>query len=127
MDQLIKEGREKGYVTTLFGRRRPIPELKSSNFNQRSFGERAAMNSPIQGTAADIMKIAMIRVDRRLREEGLSARIILQVHDELLVEAPEAEAVRVKALLEEEMSGAASFDVPLAVEVGIGTNWLDAK
>ena len=88
LDHMVKEGREKGYVTTLFGRRRPIPELKSSNFNQRSFGERVAMNSPIQGTAADIMKIAMIRVDRRLREEGFAARIILQVHDELLVEAP---------------------------------------
>ena len=127
MDHMVKEGREKGYVTTLFGRRRPIPELKSSNFNQRSFGERVAMNSPIQGTAADIMKIAMIRVDRRLREEGFAARIILQVHDELLVEAPVEEAGRVKALLEEEMSGAASFDVPLAVEVGTGPNWLDAK
>ena len=127
LDHMVKEGREKGYVTTLFGRRRPIPELKSSNFNQRSFGERVAMNSPIQGTAADIMKIAMIRVDRRLREEGFAARIILQVHDELLVEAPVEEAGRVKALLEEEMSGAASFDVPLAVEVGTGPNWLDAK
>ncbi|WP_434311426.1 DNA polymerase I [Hominifimenecus sp. rT4P-3] len=127
LDRLVKEGREMGYVLTLFGRRRPIPELKSSNFNQRSFGERVAMNSPIQGTAADIMKIAMVRVDHRLREEGLRARIILQVHDELLVEAPREEAERVKTLLEEEMSGAASFDVPLAVEVGIGENWLDAK
>ena len=127
LDRMVKEGKEKGYVTTLYGRRRPIPELKSSNFNQRSFGERVAMNSPIQGTAADIMKMAMIRVDRRLRELGLRARIVLQVHDELLVEAPREEAEQVKALLAQEMAGVASFSVPLAVEVGVGDNWLDAK
>ncbi len=127
LDRMVREGKEKGYVTTLYGRRRPIPELKSSNFNQRSFGERVAMNSPIQGTAADIMKMAMIRVDRRLRELGLKARIILQVHDELLVEAPRQEAEQVKALLAQEMAGVAEFSVPLAVEVGVGDNWLDAK
>ena len=127
LDRMVQEGKEKGYVTTLYGRRRPIPELKSSNFNQRSFGERVAMNSPIQGTAADIMKMAMIRVDRRLRELGLRSRIILQVHDELLVEAPREEAEQVKTLLAQEMTGVASFSVPLAVEVGVGDNWLDAK
>lgn len=127
LDRMVQEGKEKGYVTTLYGRRRPIPELKSSNFNQRSFGERVATNSPIQGTAADIMKMAMIRVDRRLRELGLRSRIILQVHDELLVEAPREEAEQVKTLLAQEMTGVASFSVPLAVEVGVGDNWLDAK
>ncbi len=127
LDRMVREGKEKGYVTTLYGRRRPIPELKSSNFNQRSFGERVAMNSPIQGTAADIMKMAMIRVDQRLRELGLRSRIILQVHDELLVEAPREEAEQVRELLAQEMTGVASFSVPLAVEVGVGDNWLDAK
>ena len=99
LDGLVQQGKEQGYVTTMFGRRRPIPELKSSNFMQRSFGERIAMNSPIQGTAADIIKIAMNRVDSRLEEEGLSSRIVLQVHDELLIEAKEEELERVKAIL----------------------------
>jgi len=127
LDRLVAEGKEKGYVTTIFGRRRPIPELKSANFMQRAFGERVAMNSPIQGTAADIMKIAMIRVDRALREEGLKSRIILQVHDELLIEAPAAEAEKAAEILRREMSGAAEFSVPLEVDVNTGNSWFDTK
>ena len=127
LDDLVRQGKEQGYVTTLYGRRRPIPELKSSNFMQRQFGERVAMNSPIQGTAADIMKIAMIRADRRLREEGFKARIVLQIHDELLVEAPVKEAEQVKALLEEEMRGAAQLKVALEVEAKTGDSWFAAK
>ena len=114
-------------MTTLYGRRRPIPELKSSNFMQRQFGERVAMNSPIQGTVADIMKIAMIRVDRRLKAEGFQARIVLQIHDELLVEAPREETSRVKAILEEEMRGAAHLKVALEVEAKTGDSWFAAK
>ena len=127
LDGLVKQGKEQGYVTTLYGRRRPIPELKSSNFMQRQFGERVAMNSPIQGTAADIMKIAMIRVDRRLKAEGYKARIVLQIHDELLVESPKEETSRVKALLEEEMKGAAHLKVALEVEAKTGDSWFAAK
>ena len=127
LEDLVRQGKEHGYVTTLYGRRRPIPELKSSNFMQRQFGERVAMNSPIQGTAADIMKIAMIRADRRLREEGFKARIVLQIHDELLVEAPVKEAEQVKALLEEEMRGAAQLKVALEVEAKTGDSWFAAK
>ena len=127
LEDLVRQGKEHGYVTTLYGRRRPIPELKSSNFMQRQFGERVAMNSPIQGTAADIMKIAMIRADRRLREEGFKARIVLQIHDELPVEAPVKEAEQVKALLEEEMRGAAQLKVALEVEAKTGDSWFAAK
>ena len=121
------QGKEQGYVSTLYGRRRPVPELKSSNFMQRQFGERVAMNSPIQGTAADIMKIAMIRVDAALREAGLAARIILQVHDELLIEAPEAEEEQVKEILVREMRGAADLRVPLEVAVSTGHTWYETK
>lgn len=127
LDRLVEEGKSQGYVSTIYGRRRPIPELKSGNFMQRSFGERVAMNSPIQGTAADIMKIAMIRVDRALREEGLKARIILQVHDELLIEAPVEEKDAVAELLKREMSGAAQFAVALEVDVNTGETWFDTK
>jgi hypothetical protein len=116
----------KGYVTTLFGRRRPIPELSSGNFMQRSFGERVAMNSPIQGTAADIMKIAMIHVEKALREADVDARIVLQVHDELLVECAEKDAEKVKAILHDEMAKAADVKVPLEVEVEEGSNWFEA-
>ena len=126
LDGLVDEGKKKGKVSTMFGRIRPIPELSSSNFMQRSFGERIAMNSPIQGTAADIIKIAMIRVAGRLEEENLRSRIVLQVHDELLVEAFVEEADRVKQILKEEMSGAANLAVPLEVEVKEGTNWYEA-
>lgn len=126
LDGCVKEAREKGYVTTMFGRRRQVPELKSSNFMQRSFGERVAMNAPIQGTAADIIKLAMIRVDRRLREEGLRSRLLLQVHDELLVEAHCEETEKVKEILSEEMHGAAKLSVPLEIDMKQGKNWYEA-
>ena len=127
LDDAVETGKEKGYVTTLFGRRRPIPELKSGNFMQRSFGERVAMNSPIQGTAADIMKIAMIAVDKELRKQGLRSRIVLQVHDELLVETAEDEAEQVKAILEDKMKHAADLKVSLEVEAKTGRSWFEAK
>ena len=127
LDRLVSEAREKGYVTTLYGRRRPVPELYSSNYAQRNFGERVAMNSPIQGTAADIMKIAMIGVDRRLRREALKSRLILQIHDELLVETAEDEVEQVKTILKEEMDGAASLSVPLEVDMNVGKSWFDTK
>ncbi|MDD6347894.1 MAG: DNA polymerase I [Lachnospiraceae bacterium] len=124
---LVEKAGKTGYAVSLFGRRRPIPELSAANFMQRSFGERVAMNSPIQGTAADIMKIAMIRVDRRLKAEKLSSRLILQIHDELLVEAPEAEAEAVERILREEMAGAASLSVPLETDCHSGRDWYEAK
>lgn len=127
LDSQVKEGREKGYVTTMFGRRRPVPELKSSNFMQRSFGERVAMNSPIQGTAADIIKIAMNRVYARMKQEGLCSRLVLQVHDELLVEAKKEEAAVVAKILEEEMTGAANLAVELSVDMHQGNSWYEAK
>ncbi len=119
--------KEHGYVTTIYGRKRPIPELKSSNFMQRSFGERVAMNSPIQGSAADIMKIAMIAIDERLSKEYPQSRIVLQIHDELLIEAPEADANKVKELVCETMKNAARLKVALEVDAHIGSSWLDAK
>lgn len=127
LDGLVEQGKEQGYVTTLFGRRRPIPELKSANFMQRSFGERVAMNSPIQGTAADIMKIAMVNVDRELRKRNLESRIVLQVHDELLIEAKESETEEVTFLLTEQMKHAADLKVALEVEAKTGKSWFDAK
>lgn len=127
LDETVEHARKEGYVTTMFGRRRPVPELKSSNFMQRSFGERVAMNAPIQGTAADIIKIAMIRVNERLRREGLSSRLILQVHDELLVEARQEERERVETILREEMQGAAKLSVRLEISMHTGTNWYEAK
>ena len=127
LDNLVKEAKETGYAVTMFGRRRPVPELKSGNFMQRSFGERVAMNSPIQGTAADIIKIAMIRVDKRLREEGLRSRLILQVHDELLIETAAEEESAVKKLLAEEMTGAAKLKVELEIDMHDGKNWFEAK
>ena len=127
LDELVKEGKEQGYVTTLFGRKRPIPELSSSNFMQRSFGERVAMNSPLQGTAADIMKIAMIRVFERIEKEQLKSRMILQVHDEILIEAAKEEEEIIKTILEEEMKGAASLAVTLETDIHSGTDWYEAK
>ena len=127
MKQVTEQAKEQGYVETMFGRRRYLPELTSSNFNLRAFGERVARNMPIQGTAADIIKIAMIRVDRRLQQEGMRARLILQVHDELIVEAPEEEAERVAKLLREEMEQAVSLSVPLVAEASIGKTWYEAK
>jgi len=127
MYEIKERAKKDGYVATLMGRRRWLPELKSSNFNLRSFGERVALNMPIQGTAADVMKLAMIRVSRRLKQEGLAAKLILQVHDELIVECPEAEEEKVKALLKEEMEGAGQFAVPLLTDAGSGRSWADAK
>ena len=127
LDGLVEHAKEEGYVTTMYGRRRPVPELKSSNFMQRSFGERVAMNSPIQGTAADIIKIAMNRVHDRLQEERMKSRLILQVHDELLVEAKLSEADRVEEILREEMQQAASLRVPLEIDLHRGKNWYEAK
>lgn len=126
LDQQVTDGKEQGFVTTMFGRRRPIPELKSANFMQRSFGERVAMNSPIQGTAADIMKIAMSQVDQELVRRGLKSRIVLQVHDELLIEALQSEAKEVKAILEDKMKHAADLSVALEVDAKEGANWFDA-
>lgn len=127
MTNVVEHAKETGYVETLFGRRRYLPELSSSNFNLRSFGERVAMNMPIQGTAADIIKIAMIRVVHRLEKEGLRARLILQVHDELIVEAPEEEAPLVQQLLTEEMEQAIHLSVPMVAEATIGKTWYDVK
>lgn len=126
LDRLVTDAKEKGYAETMFGRRRPVPELASSNFMQRSFGERIAMNSPIQGTAADIIKIAMIRVKQRLEREQLKSKLILQVHDELLIEAAADEEEYVKILLAEEMRHAADLAVTLEVDVKSGRNWFEA-
>ena len=127
MTRVVAQARTDGYAQDLFGRRRYLPELASSNFNLRSFGERVARNMPIQGAAADIIKIAMIRVRDRLRAEGLRARLILQVHDELIVEAPESEAVRAADILKEEMEHAVALRVPMTVDIHMGKTWYDAK
>lgn len=127
LDRMVEQGHTNEYVTTMFGRRRPIPEIKSSNYMQRQFGERIAMNSPIQGTAADIMKIAMTKVNKRLKEEKLQSRIVLQVHDELLLEVPTAECEAVKTLLVEQMQSAANLRVPLEVSVSVGNSWYETK
>ena len=126
IDKLVADAKEKGYTETMFGRRRPIPELSSSNFMQRSFGERVAMNAPIQGTAADIIKIAMIKVWKALKEEGLKSRLILQVHDELVVDMLRSEQERVVAIVTEAMESAAALKVRLVVDYGVGGNWLEA-
>ena len=127
MDDVVEKARKNGYVETLLHRRRDLPELKSSNFNMRSFGERVALNMPVQGTAADVMKLAMVAVHKRLKAENLQARLVLQVHDELIVECPEAEAEQVAKLLEEEMEHVVSLSVPLTAEAHWGSNWLEAK
>lgn len=127
MTQVVERAKADGYVSTLMGRRRWLPELKSSNFNLRSFGERVALNMPIQGTAADLIKKAMLRVDGRLRREGLEARLVLQVHDELIVECPEGEAEQVQRLLAEEMEHVAELAVPLTAEAHAGKSWAEAK
>jgi DNA polymerase-1 len=123
----IEQAKRDGYVTTLFGRRRPVPEIRASNRQTRSLGERLAVNSVMQGTAADIIKVAMVAIHRRLRDEGRSARLVLQVHDELLVEAPEAEVSAVKDILRTEMAAAFPLDPPLALDVGAGDDWNEAK
>lgn len=127
LDDAVAHAKENGYVKTLFGRRRPVPELASSNFMQRSFGERVAMNAPIQGTAADIMKIAMIGVNKRLKEQKMKSRLVLQVHDELLIETHHTEIDKVKEILREEMEQAAVLAVPLEIDMHTGNNWYEAK
>ena len=127
LDSMVEFAREHGYVQTIFGRRRYIPELRDRSFNIRAFGERTATNSPIQGSAADLIKIAMIRIDQRLRTESFESRMLLQVHDELVFEAPPAEVDRLQAMVREEMEGAAELSVPLVVDIGIGANWVETK
>lgn len=127
LDHAVTHAKEEGYVVTLFGRRRPVPELSSSNFMQRSFGERVAMNSPIQGAAADIIKIAMIRVNQRLKDQKMKSRLVLQIHDELLIEAYEPELDEVQNILKEEMEHAAELKVPLEIDMHTGDNWYEAK
>jgi len=127
LDETVAEAKQKGYVTTMFGRRRPLPELASANANIRNFGERAAKNTAVQGTAADIIKIAMVKVARRLESEGLKSRLILQIHDELIVEAPTDEVERASRILKEEMERAALLDCPMAVDLHTGSDWLAAK
>ena len=126
LDECVQSAREKGYSVTMLGRRRPVPELSSDNFMQRSFGERVAMNAPIQGTAADIIKIAMVRVDERLRKEGFRSRMILKVHDELLVETAMEEIEQVREILSAEMRQAAKLSVELEIDLSYGDNWYDA-
>ena len=127
MDDVVAKAKEQGYVETLFHRRRELPEIRSSNFNMRSFGERVALNMPIQGTAADIMKLAMVAVEKRLKRELPEAKLVLQVHDELIVECPEPQAEAAAKLLEEEMGQVAHLSVPLTAEAYWGRNWLEAK
>ena len=124
---MIEQAKQDGFVTTLFGRRRPIPELRASNYNTRSLGERLAVNTVMQGSAADIIKVAMIGCHRRLRNEGLESRLVLQVHDELVFETRDGEVGAMGALVREEMVRAYPLDPPLEVDVGVGSTWLDAK
>jgi DNA polymerase I len=127
LDSRVEFARDHGYVETLFKRRRYVPELMERNFNIRAFGERVAQNAPIQGSAADLIKVAMIRIDHVLRERRLNTRMLLQVHDELVFEVAVPELEDVTALVRAEMEGAAELSVPLLVEVGVGDNWLEAK
>ncbi len=127
LDATVELARNEGYVETLFGRRRYVPELRDPNYNIRAFGERIAMNSPLQGSAADLIKIAMINVARAFEEADLESAMLLQVHDELVIEAPEREVERARAVVRREMEGVTQLDVPLVVEIGVGDTWLDAK
>ena len=127
MEKIKKQAEEDGFVKTLMNRIRYIPELKSTNHNIHAFGERVALNTPIQGTAADIIKLAMVRVYNRLKKENMKSRLILQVHDELIIEAPEAEAEKAAEILRSEMENAAKLNVPLKVDLNIGKSWYDAK
>ena len=127
MDNIKEEAKENGYVETIFHRRRYIPELKSNNYMVRQFGARAAMNTPIQGTAADIMKIAMIKVYKALEESNLKAKIVLQVHDEMMIEAPENEKEEVKDIMKREMESAIQLKIPLVAEISEAKNWYDCK
>ena len=127
MDSTVENGIKDGYVTTLFGRRRYIPELSASNKMIQAFGKRAAMNAPIQGAAADIIKIAMVKVYNRLKSEKLDARLILQVHDELIIEASDTDADKAAVILKEEMENAVKLSVPMTVDVNKGQSWYEAK
>jgi DNA polymerase-1 len=127
LDESVANARERGYAATIFGRRRYIPELRERNFNVRAFGERVAQNSPIQGSAADLIKRAMLRAAATFRAEGFRASMLLQVHDELVFEVPPDELTPVRTAVVEAMEGAAELSVPLVVDVGVGPNWLDAK
>jgi DNA polymerase-1 len=127
MKQVVADARESGFTQTLFGRRRYIPELKASNFNIRQGAERIALNTPIQGTAADLIKLAMIRVEKALNEHFPEAQLLLQVHDELIVECPEEMAAEVAKLVSREMEGIAALNVPLTAEAKFGKSWYDAK
>ena len=127
LNGLVDNAKKDGYSITLYGRKRPVPELTSSNFMQRQFGERIAMNSPLQGTAADIIKIAMINVYKRLIQSNLKSRLILQIHDELLIETAPGEEDEVKRIMSEEMEGAAQLKVPLEIDIHSGNNWYEAK
>ncbi len=127
MENITKQATEDGYVETLFHRRRYIPELKSSNYMVRQFGSRAAMNTPIQGTAADIMKIAMIKVYKEIKKRKLHSKIVLQVHDEMMIEAPEEEKEQIKEILKQSMETAVSLNVPLIADISEAKNWYDCK
>jgi DNA polymerase-1 len=127
LDRQVKLAREQGYVETIFKRRRYIPEIRDRNFNLRAYGERTAQNSPLQGSAADLIKLAMIHIHDAIREEGLASRMLLQVHDELVFEVPPAELDAMRALVRTHMEGAAELAVPLVVDLGVGPNWLEAK
>ncbi|MBE5740496.1 MAG: hypothetical protein E7349_06550 [Clostridiales bacterium] len=127
IDGNVKKASEDGFVETLFGRRRVINEIRSSNYNVRSFGERAAMNMPLQGTSADIIKKAMISVANKLKEGGYKARLVLQVHDELVIDCPKEEVDAVSDILKTEMENAVSLRVPLTVEIGVGESWYETK
>jgi DNA polymerase-1 len=127
IQRTIEQAARDGYVTTLLGRRRPVPEIRASNRQTRSLGERLAVNSVMQGTAADVIKKAMVAIHGRLRDEGRGARLVLHVHDELLLEVPEAELSAAKDLVREEMTGAYPLDPPLEVDVGVGDDWHEAK
>jgi DNA polymerase-1 len=123
IETLLDETRKTGFVRTLFGRMRPIPDMESRNPNQRGFAERTAVNTPLQGTAADLIKLAMISIDRKLTERGLKTRMVLQVHDELLFEVPANETEEVEKLVREEMEGVVKLDVPLVADIALGSNW----
>jgi DNA polymerase-1 len=125
LDSMVEIAREHGYVQTIFGRRRYIPELRDRNFNIRAFGERTAANSPIQGSAADLIKIAMIRIDKTFREHGVESKMLLQVHDELVFEVPPSELDLIRDVVTQQMENAATLSVPLLVNIGVGDNWLD--
>jgi DNA polymerase-1 len=127
LDEQIEHARKHGYVETIAGRRRYIPEIQAKNFNMRQFGERAATNAPVQGSAADVIKIAMIRIHRELAEKKLGARMLLQVHDELVFEVPVERAEETRAVVKDLMENAFPLSVPLEVETGIGANWLESK